>query len=146
MNFSFKKNLMIAKLQWKIHSFFKLIIISFTLIYLVQFGNNTSLWHSHNLGHCWKIFLLLSRWFFLTSWSGLEIHKVNLGWEDNIKMDLQEFWWGGMGWIVLAQDRDRWRALVNTVMNLLLSQNTGNFLTSWGTISFSIRTLLHEVI
>jgi hypothetical protein len=39
-------------------------------------------------------------------------------WEDNIKMDLREVAWGGMDWINLAQDRDRWRALVNTVMNL----------------------------
>ena len=43
-----------------------------------------------------------------------------LTWEDNIKMDLQEVGWGGgdMDWIDLAQDRDRWRALVNAVMNL----------------------------
>jgi hypothetical protein len=38
-------------------------------------------------------------------------------WEDNITMDLQEMGWG-MDWIELAQDRDRWRALVNAVMNL----------------------------
>jgi len=39
-------------------------------------------------------------------------------WEDNIKMDLQEIRYGGMDWIELVQDRDRWRRLVNTVMNL----------------------------
>jgi len=39
-------------------------------------------------------------------------------WEDNIKMDLQEVGCGGMDWIDLAQYRDRWRALVNAVMNL----------------------------
>ena len=38
-------------------------------------------------------------------------------WEVNIKMDLQEVGCEGMGWIDLAQDRDRWRALVSTVMN-----------------------------
>jgi hypothetical protein len=39
-------------------------------------------------------------------------------WVNNIKMDLREIGWDGMDWIDLAQDRDRWRALVNTVMNL----------------------------
>jgi len=39
-------------------------------------------------------------------------------WEDNIKMDLQEVGCGGIDWIELAQDRDRWRALVIAVMNL----------------------------
>jgi len=39
-------------------------------------------------------------------------------WEDNIKMDLQEVGGGGMEWIDLAQDRDRWRTLVSAVMDL----------------------------
>jgi hypothetical protein len=39
-------------------------------------------------------------------------------WVDNIKMDLREIGWDSMDWIELAQDRDQWRALVNTVMNL----------------------------
>jgi hypothetical protein len=39
-------------------------------------------------------------------------------WLDNIKMDLLEIGWGGVDWIGLAQDRDKWRALVNAVMNL----------------------------
>jgi hypothetical protein len=43
--------------------------------------------------------------------------RPRLRWDDNIKMDLQEVGWG-MDWIELAQDRDRWRALVNGVMNI----------------------------
>jgi hypothetical protein len=39
-------------------------------------------------------------------------------WEDGIRMYLREIGWGSVEWIQLAQDRDRWRALVNTVMNL----------------------------
>ena len=61
-----------------------------------------------------------------------DVHKVSVGilernrplgrpmrrWEDNIEIDLQEVGYGGMDWTDLAQDRDRWRALVNVVMNL----------------------------
>ena len=44
--------------------------------------------------------------------------RPRCSWEDNIKMDLQEVGCGCVNWIELAQDRDRWRALVNAVMNL----------------------------
>ena len=44
--------------------------------------------------------------------------RSRLKWEDNIKMDLQEVGCEGMDWIELAQDRNRWRALVNVVMNI----------------------------
>jgi hypothetical protein len=50
--------------------------------------------------------------------------------EDNIKMDLQEMGCRDLDWFELAQDRDRWRALMNAVMNLRFPQNVGNFLTS----------------
>jgi hypothetical protein len=39
-------------------------------------------------------------------------------WVDNIKIDLFQIGWGGVDWIGLAQDRDKWRPLVNAVMNL----------------------------
>jgi hypothetical protein len=42
-------------------------------------------------------------------------------WEDNIEMDIREIGFGDVDWILLAQDRDRWRALVNTVMKLRVS-------------------------
>jgi hypothetical protein len=48
-------------------------------------------------------------------------------WVDNIKMDLLDVDWGGVDWIGLAQDRDRWRALVNSVMNLGFHKRLGNY-------------------
>jgi hypothetical protein len=66
-------------------------------------------------------------------------------WEDNITMDHHEVGCGGMDWIELAQDRDRWRALANAVMNLWVPYNAENFLTSFKLVGFSRRTLLHGV-
>jgi len=48
----------------------------------------------------------------------IPLGRPRCGWEDNIKMDLQAVLCGGMDWIKLAQDRDRWQALVNVIMNL----------------------------
>jgi hypothetical protein len=45
-------------------------------------------------------------------------------------MDLTEIGWGGMDWVHLVQDRDQWRALANTVMNLRVEWNVGKFLSS----------------
>jgi hypothetical protein len=47
-----------------------------------------------------------------------------------------------MDWIDLAQDRDRWQALVNVIMNLQVPQNAGNFLSSLGHVRFSVRELV----
>jgi hypothetical protein len=44
--------------------------------------------------------------------------RLRRWWVDNVKLDLREIRWCGMDWIDLAQDRDQWRALVNTVMGL----------------------------
>jgi hypothetical protein len=77
------------------------------------------------------------RWAGLVAWMGAErnAYRILVGkpegkrplgrprrmWEDNIRMDLGEIGWGRMDWIDLAEDRDQWRALVNTVINLRVS-------------------------
>jgi hypothetical protein len=53
--------------------------------------------------------------------------RPRLRWVDNIKIDLRETGWDGVDWIELAQDRDQWRALVNTVMNLRVPLNFWEF-------------------
>jgi hypothetical protein len=47
-----------------------------------------------------------------------QLGRPRCRWVDNIKMDLREIGWSGVEWIDMAQDRDQWRALVNTVLNL----------------------------
>ena len=71
--------------------------------------------------------------------------RLKCRWKDNIKMDLQEVGCGHMDWIGLVQDRESWRTLVSAVMNLRVSRNAGNFLTSCKPLSFSRRTLHHGV-
>jgi hypothetical protein len=58
-------------------------------------------------------------------------------------MDLREIWWGGIDWIDLTQDRDQWRALVNTIMNLRVPKNIGKFLNSCTTGDFSRKAHIH---
>jgi hypothetical protein len=65
-------------------------------------------------------------------------------WVDNIRMDLEEIGWDDADWIDVVQDRDQWRALVNMVMNLRLSLNSGKFLRGRTTGGFSSRAQLHE--
>jgi hypothetical protein len=55
-------------------------------------------------------------WVDLRGVDHLEDQRIDA--ENNIKMDLEEVGWGGMDWIDMAQDRERWRAIVSAVMNL----------------------------
>jgi hypothetical protein len=54
--------------------------------------------------------------------------RPRCNWENNIRMDLQEVGCGGMDWVRLAQDTDRWRAIVNAVMNRWVQQKHGEYL------------------
>jgi hypothetical protein len=65
-------------------------------------------------------------------------------WVDNIKMYLREIEWYDIYWIDLAEDRDQWKALVNTVMDLRVPQNSVNFLSSCTIGCFSRRAQLRE--
>jgi hypothetical protein len=65
---------------------------------------------------------------------------------DSIEVDLREIEWYGMDWINLAQDRDQWRVLVNTVMNPRVPYNVGKYLSSRATGGFSRRAQLQGVI
>jgi hypothetical protein len=62
----------------------------------------------------------------------------------NIKIDLRDIKWDGMDCIDLAQDRDQWRTLVNTVMNLRIPYNAGKFLRGCTIGSFSRRAQLRK--
>jgi hypothetical protein len=66
-------------------------------------------------------------------------------WVGNINMDLVEIGLGGVDWIGLAQDRDRWRALVNAVMNLWVHYNDGKLLSGYRTDVLLSSVQLHRV-
>jgi hypothetical protein len=66
-------------------------------------------------------------------------------WVNNIKMDRRRIVRGDMDCIVLAHDRDQWRALMNTVINIRVSENAGNFFCSCTTGGFSRRAQFHVV-
>jgi hypothetical protein len=66
-------------------------------------------------------------------------------WVDNIRMDLVEVGWGDVDWIGLAQDMDRWRTLVNSVLNLRVSYNAGKLSSVPTTRDLSRSVHLHRV-
>jgi hypothetical protein len=63
---------------------------------------------------------------------------------DNIKIYLREIGWDGVDWIGMAQDRDKWRALVNTVLSLRVPSNAGGFLRGCTIDSSSRRAQLRK--
>jgi hypothetical protein len=67
-------------------------------------------------------------------------------WLDNIRMELVEVGWGNVDWIGLAQDRDRWRALVNAVMNLQVPSNAGKLSSGLTTGDLSNSAQLLELV
>jgi hypothetical protein len=67
-------------------------------------------------------------------------------WVDNsIRMDLGEVGWGDVDWIGLAQDRNRWRALVNSVLNLRVPRNAGKLSSGLISSGLSSSAQLHRV-
>jgi hypothetical protein len=66
----------------------------------------------------------------MQGFGGGPLRRPRYRWKDNIKTDLREVGWGVRYWIDLAQDRDRWRALQNAVMNLWVPYNGVNLLIS----------------
>jgi hypothetical protein len=71
--------------------------------------------------------------------------KPRRRWVDNIRMDLVEVGWGDVDWIDLAQDRDRWRALVNSVLNLRVPLNAVKLSSVQTTRDLSSSAQLHRV-
>jgi hypothetical protein len=74
----------------------------------------------------------------------IPLGRQKLRWVDNIKIGLRDIGWYGMDWIDLAQDRDQWRALVNTAMNLRVPENARKFLSSCRIDRFSRRAQFHK--
>jgi hypothetical protein len=66
-------------------------------------------------------------------------------WVDNIRIDLGEVGWGDVDWIGLGQDRNRWRALVNSVLNLRVPLNAGKLSSSLASSGLSSSVQLHRV-
>jgi hypothetical protein len=66
-------------------------------------------------------------------------------WVDNIRMDLGEVGWGDVDWTGQAQDRNRWRALVNSVLSLRIPYNAGKLLSSLTINGLSSSAQLHRV-
>jgi hypothetical protein len=72
--------------------------------------------------------------------------RLRRRWVDTVEINLREIGWDGMDWIELAQDREQWRALVNTAMNLRFLKIPGNFLNGCKIGSFSGRAQFRKKV
>jgi len=77
------------------------------------------------------------------TWRKRPLGRSRRRWEDHIRMDLREIEWECVDLIRVVQDRDQWRAVVNTVMNHRVTLKARNSLTSWVAVSLSRRIPLH---
>ena len=74
------------------------------------------------------------RWEII--WEIEDLGNIGVFREDNTKMNLHATRWSGLGQVGRAQGSEKWRAVVNTVMNLRVSQHAGNFMATCGSIVF----------
>jgi hypothetical protein len=74
-----------------------------------------------------------------------QLERPRHRWEDNIRMDLREVRWVDVDWIGLAQDRNRWRALLNLVLNVQVAGNAGKVLSGFTTAGLLSSAQLHRV-
>ena len=83
---------------------------------LMLFGwSDQEEWDGHGMWHVWEIREVHTGFW----WGDLkDLGRPKHRWENNIEMDLRKVGWGGVDWIDLVQDRDRWQAIVIAVMNL----------------------------
>jgi hypothetical protein len=71
--------------------------------------------------------------------------RLRRRWVDNIKRDPGEVRWGDVDWIGLAQDRNRWRAVANSVLNLRVPRNAGKLSSGLTSSGLSVSAHLHRV-
>jgi hypothetical protein len=83
-------------------------------------------WHVERMGEIRNVYKILVRKFE----GKRPLRRPTRRWEDNIIIDLRVIGWEVVDWIHLAQDRNQWRVVVKTVMNLRVPSKVGNFLTN----------------
>ena len=98
----------------------------------------TGMWHVWETGEVHTVFWWRYR-------RGRE-HSEDLGVDGRVILKcIFKKWYEGMDWIDMTDDKERWRDLMSAVMNFWVAYDARNFLSSWGTVSFTRMTLFHGV-